>query len=447
MTGSTANVPDLQPGTPVGEYVVKRKIGEGGMGQVYAGEQPMIGKQVAIKVLSSQLIQDPSLVQRMLDEARAVNLIHHPNLIDIFSFGMLPDRRPYFVMEYLEGEDLETALGRNAVTPADLTSLIEQLCQTLGAAHAAGFVHRDLKPENLWLQRKPDGTPFLKVLDFGIAKNMRMDSPGLTTHGQVLGTAHYMAPEQALARAIDGRTDIYAIGVILYRIFAGVLPFDDPNIYTVVTKHITEQPRPISFHRRLPADVERVVMRCLSKDPAQRPQTVSQLWGEIRPALAAWQAADSAAGLAATMCTPAQTAAIAATTMPESTHGFNAGSRATIQPVARAQTRQAPRRGGRLMGASLAASVVIVGGIGLYVSFLGPRSGSPRPAAAPLSSSYDSAPLRPTFSATPLPPIPPRAIQGGRDSGAGASTSPPSAPQAPRPSKKVSRDHGDPIRL
>jgi len=214
MSGGAVKLPDLEPGTLVGEYLVKRKIGEGGMGQVYAGEQPMIGKQVAIKVLSSQFAQDPSLVQRLLDEARAVNLIRHPNIIDIFSFGKLPDHRPYFVMEYLEGENLEDALARNALTPADLASLVEQLCQTLGAAHDAGFVHRDLKPENLWLQRKPDHTLFLKILDFGIAKNTRLPPSGLTAHGQVLGTAHYMAPEQAMARAIDSSSAIDKCGML-----------------------------------------------------------------------------------------------------------------------------------------------------------------------------------------------------------------------------------------
>jgi len=417
------------------------------MGQVYAGEQPMIGKQVAIKVLSSDLVQDQSLVQRLLEEARAVNLIHHPNIIDIFAFGTLPDRRPYFVMEYLEGEDLEAALCRDAVSRADLTALIEQLCQTLAAAHAAGFVHRDLKPENLWLARKPDHTLFLKILDFGIAKNTRLSSPSLTTNGQVLGTAHYMAPEQALARTVDGRTDIYSMGVILYRILAGVLPFDDPNVYAVVTKHVTEPPRPLSFHRKVPSDVERVVMRCLAKDPAQRPQTVSQLWSEMRPALEAWPISSSSTGLAATLCDPVQGATIASPNLPANI--FKTDSRTTIQPVGEthqnAQSSAGSRR--RVVGASVAATLVIAGGIGLYLSLGGAQPHSPQPSIAPPSSSFDSTLVNPPVSAGQPPANPMAAGHGERDSGAGdARSSPPHAPTW-HPSKKANHENGSPVRL
>ena len=278
MNTDEEKLPELEPGTAVGEYVVTRKIGAGGMGEVYAGEQPLIGKQVAIKVLSPKLLQDQSTARRLLEEARAVNQIRHPNIIDIFSFGFLPDGRPYYVMELLEGENLETALGRGCLNPSAVLTLMDQLCQTLQAAHAAGFVHRDLKPENLWLVRRADRTLFLKVLDFGIAKNIHPASPSLTTSGQVLGTAQYMAPEQALARPVDARTDIYAIGIILYQILAGVLPFDDPNAFNVVAKQVAEQPKPISAHRPIAADLDAIVMRCLAKDPAERPQTIDALW-------------------------------------------------------------------------------------------------------------------------------------------------------------------------
>jgi serine/threonine protein kinase len=427
MSDEAANLPDLEEGTNVGEYVVKRKIGEGGMGQVYAGEQPVIGKQVAIKVLSSELVQNPSLVQRLLEEARAVNLIRHPNIIDIFSFGTLPDSRPYFVMEYLDGENLEDALNRNAVSPAELTSLLEQLCQGLSAAHAAGFVHRDLKPENLWLVRRPDHPPFLKILDFGIAKNTRLPAPGLTTSGQVMGTAHYMAPEQALARTVDARADIYAVGVILYRILAGVLPFDAANTYEIVTKHIGEQPRRLSLHRKLPADLEAVVMRCLAKNPAQRPQSASELWSEARPALLAWQAAKSDVGLAATLWAPAQ-----------STTVVGPASDDLDAALAPPETRKIARRGRRAPLAGIVATITILGAIALWAVGLGPHAHEPSPPKVS-ASPYDVAPLS-------APPLVVQPSPGGRDSGvadtAGAASKP-----APHPAKKTTRDHGTPIRL
>jgi serine/threonine protein kinase len=272
--------------------------------------------------------------------------------------------------------------------------LVEQLCQALGAAHDAGFVHRDLKPDNLWLLRKPDHTPFLKILDFGIAKNIRIPAPGLTVTGQVLGTAQYMAPEQVLARTVDTRTDIYAIGIILYRIPAGELPFDDPNLYTVVTKQVTEEPRPLSAHRKLPTDLERVVMRCLAKEPADRPQTDAELWREIGPALRAWQSAKTNEGLGATRWAPVQASTLADLASRESPIDHEAKSQSTIQPVGRTyqKTRTVSRNGKRVLGACIVVTMAMAGGSFFTLPFLErarrrpgyrPPSGLPRTTAHP----------------------------------------------------------------
>ena len=464
MNPDSAKLLDLEEGTNVGEYVVMCKIGEGGMGQVYAGEQPMIGKQVAIKVLSSELAQDPSLEQRLLEEARAVNLIRHPNIIDIFSFGTLPDGRPYFVMEYLEGENLEDALCHNTLLATDLTALVEQLCQGLGAAHAAGFVHRDLKPENLWLVRRPEHPPFLKILDFGIAKNTRLPAPGLTTNGQVMGTAHYMAPEQVLAQGVDARTDIYAVGVILYRILAGVLPFDALSTYAIVSKHVSEQAQPISSHRAVPAELEAVVMRCLAKDPAERPQTASQLWRELKPALQVGQAVRSDVGLAETLWAPAQSSTVVGPSgAAESRQPLTRlaalgdlsplrgarlfhGKVSTLDPLGAAESRstRVGRHGNRLVVAGIAAAITILGGIGLWASRVG--SGPHQPSLPTLvPSSRDGALLNtPTSAPQPLPVQ----VQGERDGGAGGGPArSPSRPSAPHPGRKTTRDNAYPIRL
>ena len=206
----------LAPGTMVGEYRIERELGRGGMGVVYGGRQPVIGKRVAIKVLAAQLSHDPALVRRFVDEARAVNRIGHPNIIDIFAFGQLPDGRQFFVMEYLEGETLADRIERAPLDPNEAQRLLLQVTAALEAAHRERIVHRDLKPENLWIARPKHGESFIKVLDFGIAKLIEPAAErGLTATGMVIGTPHYMAPEQCLGQPIDRAADLYALGVIL----------------------------------------------------------------------------------------------------------------------------------------------------------------------------------------------------------------------------------------
>jgi serine/threonine protein kinase len=264
MSDAPPSDQDLPNGTQVGEYVIERKLGEGGMGSVYAGVQPLIGKQVAIKVVAAMWARNQQVTKRFLEEARAVNQIRHPHIIDIFSFGILPDGRPYFVMEFLQGESLEDALVTGHVTGREVILLMRQLCDALAAAHAAGFVHRDLKPENLWIARLPNQEVSLKILDFGIAKNLSVPNAKMTVDGQILGTAQYMAPEQAMGSTVDGRADVYALGVILYRILTGALPFDGESAYAVVTKHVTEPPLPLSRLRPIEPALEAVVLDCLA---------------------------------------------------------------------------------------------------------------------------------------------------------------------------------------
>ena len=242
---------ELSPGTTVGEYIVQRKLGEGGMGTVYAGEQPTIGKLVAIKVLAPHCANDPELLRRFVEEARAANRIRHPNIIDIFSFGQLSDLRLYFVMEFLDGESLAEAIDKGAIRPNELRRLLCQICGALEASHQVGIVHRDLKPENIWIARPLHGESYVKLLDFGIAKLLDPTRTNLPQTGAVMGTPLFMAPEQCMGREIDARTDIYALGVILYRIFAGQLPFQGTVITELVFRHVTEEPAPHSRHRAI----------------------------------------------------------------------------------------------------------------------------------------------------------------------------------------------------
>jgi serine/threonine protein kinase len=278
----------LKPGAFVGEYQIGHLLGEGGMGVVYAGTHPEIGKRVAIKVLTPHAAQHPDLIRRFKEEARAVNKIRHPNIIDIFAFNQLPDGRHYFVMEYLEGESLTARLERGGMEFAEMRRLLGQICSALEAAHEEGVVHRDLKPDNIWVAAQPRSESRIKLLDFGIAKlSDHPPSVKTTQAGVSLGTPHYMPPEQGMGRPVDHRADIYALGVVLYQIFAGALPFEGTTTHEIVLKHVTEVPPPPSSHRPIaPAAMERIILDCLEKAPERRPQSVRALKERIDAAFA-----------------------------------------------------------------------------------------------------------------------------------------------------------------
>ena len=268
---------DLPAGYVVGEYRIDKVLGRGGMGTVYAGVQPVIEKQVAIKLLNAQFSADAGLVRRFVDEARAVNRIRHANIIDIFSFGQIGDGRQYFVMEYLEGTTLAERMERGDLSGDEMPSFLTQICDALDAAHGENIVHRDLKPENVWIVTPKRGKPFVKLLDFGIAKLLSSGERSTTQTGMVMGTPHYMSPEQCHGKAVDHRTDIYAMGVMLYQLYSGRLPFQGETFAEILAKQIIDTPPPPSTHAQIPAELDKLIMRCLAKDPAARPQTAKEL--------------------------------------------------------------------------------------------------------------------------------------------------------------------------
>jgi len=273
----------LPAGFPVGEYRIEGVAGRGGMGVVYAAVQPVFEKKVAIKVLNAQLSSDREQVRRFVDEARAVNRIGHENIIDIFSFGTLPDGRQYFVMEYLDGATLAARLNRGDLPPSDFPSVLSQICEALEAAHAKKIVHRDLKPENVWISPSSKGRPRVRLLDFGIAKLLETGERTVTDVGAVMGTPHFMSPEQCNGRGVDHRTDIYAMGVLMYRLFTGHLPIQGQTYAEILAKQLVVTPDPPSSLAPLPPALDRLIVSCLAKDPAARPQTA----GELNAALAA----------------------------------------------------------------------------------------------------------------------------------------------------------------
>jgi len=264
-------------------YRVEKLMGEGGMGSVYRGSHVALRKQVAIKVLHHDLCRDQTQVDRFLQEARAASMIGHENIVDIMDFGPVPGGSVFFVMEFLEGEDLADLLRREGrLTWARARSLMLQIVRALAAAHSKGIIHRDLKPANCFLVRRSDGRDFVKLLDFGIAKVTDPESGdggGLTRTGAVFGTAKYMAPEQACGEPADQRTDIYAAAICLYEFMTGRVPYDGDNFMRVLSRHLTEPltlPSSMAPEANISPAVEAIIVKALSKKADDRYQSMAE---------------------------------------------------------------------------------------------------------------------------------------------------------------------------
>src|SRR5215831_1841747 len=258
-------------GATIGAYRIARLLGVGGMGRVYKGVQPQIGSRVAIKVLSRECADRRDLVERFFAEARAVNLIRHESIVNVLDLASLPDGRPYIIMEYLDGAPLATliehSLEQRVPLPlGGIARLAAEVLDALAAAHAKGIVHRDLKPDNVFVA--PSGRP--KILDFGIAKLSEVTNTSTRT-GSLLGTPHYMSPEQAAGRVVDHRADLYAIGVILFECATGKKPFLAEALFDLLRMHVeAPPPPPRALRPDMPPELEHVILTALAKLPEQR---------------------------------------------------------------------------------------------------------------------------------------------------------------------------------
>ncbi|MBX7098698.1 MAG: serine/threonine protein kinase [Myxococcaceae bacterium] len=272
-------------GTRLGDYEVLELIGEGGMGVVYRGVQPVIKKRVAIKVLRPEFATDQGQVKRLFAEAEAVNSIGHRNIIDIFNVGVLPDGRHYIVMEYLDGEPLDLFMRRKSPMPAhEVLELLGEICVPLHAAHQAGVIHRDLKPSNIFLCEQAGGSRYVKLLDFGLAK---MGAVGgrvsQTSVHQIAGTPDYMAPEQARALDVSVQTDLYALGVIAFQMLTGRLPFLGNTPMDVMVQHVSAPcPTPSTVERTVPGEVDAFVLWLMAKKPEDRPRSAEDVRFELK---------------------------------------------------------------------------------------------------------------------------------------------------------------------
>ena len=293
-----------------GGYVILDLVGIGGMGRVYRAEQTNLGRTVAVKIIHPHLVGEESAGARFITEARAASRLNHPHSVGIIDFGKTADGQLYLVMEYLRGRDLgRVAYDEGPLPFRRIVNILRQTLAALAEAHSEDIVHRDLKPENIILEPVRSGGDFVKVVDFGLAK-MRAESqgPSITSPGIVCGTPEYMSPEQARGDTLDSRSDLYGVGVILYQLLTGRLPFEGDSPTSVVLLHLTDSPkdpRTIAPERQIPQHLVDVTMRSLAKEPDDRYQDADAFATALADALARIESKggrDTAAALRCTAC-------------------------------------------------------------------------------------------------------------------------------------------------
>ena len=386
---------ELASGTKVGEYEIERKLGEGGFGAVYRATQPLIGKSVAIKVLSREFSAKPEIVNRFIDEARAVNQIRNKGIIDIFSFGALPDGRQYFVMELLEGTSLDGHLkARGKLEVAEAIAILRGVARAVDAAHASGIAHRDLKPDNVFLVFDADGTVTTKLLDFGVAKLLGERSGPRTQTGVPIGTPQYMSPEQSRGVDVDTRADIYSFGAMAYEMLTGSVPFTGESVMDILMKQMTATPRlPSEVHPGLPKELDAPLLHMLEKDRDRRPKTLASAVEELT-------AAANRAGIATAGHVIGSTPSLPSS---RSLPGTNELATAQTLVGATSEVGPAPARRPVALYAGVALAVGLLIGVG---GFLATRGGNAATTVAPPASTV---PAASAATATPPPTVEPTA--------------------------------------
>ncbi len=264
----------------LGQYHLRRRIGAGGMGEVYLAEHQLLKRPCALKLIRTAYVSDPVALERFEREVRITATLSHPNTVEIYDYGRTEDGTYYYVMEYLPGLSLEELVRRHGpLPPGRVVYLLRQVCLALGEAHAAGLIHRDIKPSNIFAARRGGMDDVAKLLDFGLVRLSALGKPPhLSEAGQIMGTPLFMSPEQATGRpGVDGRSDLYSLGAVAYYLLTGRPPFEGSGIGVLIAHARDPVMPPSSVRGGTPPDLERVVLRCLSKEMADRYSDVTEL--------------------------------------------------------------------------------------------------------------------------------------------------------------------------
>ncbi len=412
-----------------GRFRIVKLLGEGGMGQVYEAEHLHIDRKVAIKLLRQEIVSNAEAVTRFRQEARASSSIGHRNIVKIDDFVVLGDGRIYMSMELLNGAPLNELI-RTPIAAERLLDIMIQTGHGLAAAHAKGIVHRDMKPENIFVTIGPNGEDIPKILDFGIAKVSGNEGQNhLTRTGTIFGTPFYMAPEQALGNPVDARTDIYAVGVILYECFSGSLPFQGESFMGILTQHITTQPEPVAQRaaragRTLPPGVAEAIERSMQKDPSHRFQKMDELVNVLIEVYRG-MAGPGMSTYLESFAVPAGQSTARATPMPARPHSSPSDVDEDLDESDRAVV--APKRGRRI--AAMLVVLAAGGAVAAAILLTGAKDRQPRDAVAAAGGSQGSA-----AAADPWGSAPSTTAAGKPGIGAPRGSKPdPAIPTAPAP--------------
>ena len=397
-----------------GKYRIDAFINAGGMGSLYRALHVMLDKTVAVKVIKNELVTSDEIVARFQREARAASNLHHPNIVSIYDLGQTSDGRLYIAMEFIDGPSLRQVIRQNGpLTPGQSIDMLRQVASALSSAHRKQIVHRDLKSDNLMLASE-DGRKVVKLVDFGIAKTFD-DSTQLTAAGFMLGTPRYMSPEQAAGKPVDHRADLYSLGVILYEMLTGDVPFGDAALTSMLVRLATEVPPPPSSRcpdGRVPPALDAVAMRCLEKDPDERFQSADEFAAALERASAEVDTSPapsqtSIPTVQATLVRPAEARAVATRRTDSTPSVPSASTSAGLETAASSKQRIGPPL--LVVGA---ATVAVVSGVLLWNN----RHQAIRPSTTNQQQAASSvpAPAQPTqvpVQALPAQPQPPAAVK------------------------------------
>ncbi|MHB1096204.1 MAG: serine/threonine protein kinase [Gemmatimonadaceae bacterium] len=397
---------DLMGTVVADRYHILKKLGEGGMGQVYLAEHVKMGRKSALKVMNPGMNQDADAIARFNREASNASRLNHPNICAIYDFGETPDGLIYLAMEFIEGQSLTSLVEKTgALPPARAASIIHQSADALQVAHDAGIVHRDLKPDNIMIAKNRDGTDLAKVVDFGIAKAHSSDAQKVTKTGMVVGTPEYMSPEQLSGDKLDGRSDIYSLALVAFNCLTGKLPFPSDSAQEAMIARLIEQPKTLAEMKpdvAWPAEVQQVMDKALARDASERYQSAAQFGRELWAACESMPASQAAEAGTQVLSAPASVAAgVPKTRVATPGEGGRtvAGPAGKGAPAAAASAPVAVKKSNTMMIAAAVIGIAVLGGGGYFMLNKGEKA--PEVPAASDSATMAQNPTEQPQSAAP----------------------------------------------